>query len=167
VLARVTGFFWMLCVVGGIYGYFPGKGTHLGKEALLVAGAAYLVVTVLLYVLLRPVNSTVAALAAGFGVVGIATSGDGSFYFGIQCVLLGYLVWNSEFLPRTLGALMVLAGVAQLLFFSTLFPELASSRIASIGYFVDGAGEIALALWLLVFGVSETAWRNAHVRQAV
>lgn len=159
--SRVAGAFWILCVIAGIYGYFPGRGTHLGKDAILVAGAAYLVVTLLLYTLLRPVNPSVALVAAGFGFVGIATSGDSSAYFGVQCILVGYLVILSTFLPRTIGVLMILAGLGQLLFFSTLLPEWFTHKYASIGYITDGVGEIGLALWLLFVGVNVARWQTA------
>lgn len=35
--ARAAGFFWMVCVVAGIYGLFPGKGTHSGHDAVIIA----------------------------------------------------------------------------------------------------------------------------------
>ena len=165
VQSRVAGAFWMLCVITSIYGYFPGRGTHLGKDASLVAGAAYLVVTILLYTLLRPVNSSVALLAAGFGLVGIATSGDSSAYFGVQCILVGYLVVLSTFLPRAIGVLMILAGLGQLLFFSTLLPEWFTSKYGPIGYVADGVGEIAFALWLLFMGVNVARWQMAASRE--
>jgi hypothetical protein len=44
----------------------------LGFAADLVGGAAYLVVTLLLYELLKPVNRTLSLLAAFFSLVGIA-----------------------------------------------------------------------------------------------
>ena len=164
VQSRVAGASWMLCVVAGIYGYFLGRGTHLGKDAILVAAAAYLVVTVLLYTLLRPVNSSVALVAAGFGLVGIATSGDSSAYFGVQCILIGYLVVLSTFLPRTIGVLMVLAGLGQLLFVSTLLPEWFTHKYGPIGYIADGVGEIAFALWLLFIGVNVAEFAGLELR---
>ena len=161
VQARIAGFFWMICVVAGICGLLVAHGTHLGHDLVLVAGAAYLVVTVVLYVLLRPVDATVSALAAAFGVIGIATTGDSSYYFGFQCILIGYLVLRSTFLPRALGALMMLAGIGQLVFLSTLLPAPLQARLAPIGYISDGIGEIALALWLLIFGIHLAQWQKS------
>lgn len=43
--------------------------------------------------------------------------------FGAHCVLVGWLIWRSKFLPRILGLLMTLAGAAYLMFLS---PQLAS-----------------------------------------
>ena len=160
--ARIAGLFWVICIAGGIYGYFPARGTHLGKDSILIAGAAYLVVTVLLYTLLRAVNQIVAMLAAAFGIIGIATSGEGSFYFGIQCILVGSLVMMSTFLPRVLGILMVLAGLGQALFVSTLLPAHIAVKLAPIGFISDGIGEIAFALWLLIVGVNVAQWHRAR-----
>jgi hypothetical protein len=162
--ARIAGFFWMVCVAAGIYGAFLARGTHMGQVSLVVAGAAYLVVTVVLYVLLKPVDATLAALAAAFGIVGTATSSDSSYFFGFQCILIGYLVLRSTFLPRVLGALMVLAGIGQVVFVSTLLPSPLHAKLAPIGYVSDAVGEIALALWLLIFGINVARWQTASQR---
>ncbi|HZT13996.1 MAG TPA: DUF4386 family protein, partial [Candidatus Baltobacteraceae bacterium] len=86
---------------------------------------------------------------------------------GVQCILIGYLVIESTFLPRTIGVLMVLAGIAQLLFFSTLLPAAFTHRFAPIGYAADGVGEIAMALWLLIMGVNPSRWLAAAARTSV
>jgi hypothetical protein len=44
-------------------------------------------------------------------------------FFAIYCLLIGFLILRSTFLPRILGALMALAGVGWLVF---LFPSLPS-----------------------------------------
>jgi hypothetical protein len=166
-LARITGGFWIYCIVAGIYGLFPGRGTHLGHDAVITALAAYLVVSVLLYALLLPVNPNLALLAAVFGIVGVATSGDVSFYTGIQCVLIGYLIIRSTYIPRTIGALMVIAGLGQIVALSTLLPSPHPSLLDRIGFITDGAGEIAFALWLLIIGVNAVEWSKISERAAV
>src|SRR5579863_5752612 len=132
-MARTTGAFWVLCIVTGIYGYFPAHGTQLGKESIVVGGAAYLVVTVLLYVLLRPVNQPVALIAAAFSLVGIAVSSDSPFYFGVQCILVGYLIMRSTFLPTIIGVLMMLAGLGQLFILSSLLPDAWTNPFNPVG----------------------------------
>lgn len=156
--ARIAGFFWMLCVLAGMYGLLVARGTPLGRDAVAIAGAAYLVVTVLLYTLLKPVNPTVSLIAFSFGIVGIAAATNTYLYFGFQCILVGYLVAASTFLPRVIGALMVLAGLAQLVFFTALLPSSLTTNLAPVGYIADGIGEIALALWLLILGVNAVQW---------
>jgi len=155
--ARLAGAFYVITIVTGGYGEFASRGTHLGHLAVLIAGAAYVVV--LLYYLLKPVNVSLALLAAFFSLVGIASSNDSFFFFGLYCLTIGYLIFQSTFLPRTIGVLMALAGVG-LLSSSTLTvmsPALAHS-LSMVNTALDGAGEVSLTLWLLIFGVNVPKW---------
>ena len=38
----------------------------------------------------------------------------GLVFFGFHCLLIGYLIYRSDFLPRILGALMAIAGLCYL-----------------------------------------------------
>ena len=70
-------------------------------------------------------------------------------FFGFYCLLIGYLVYRSTFLPRPLGVLMVIAGAGWLTFLS---PPLATGLSRYV--LVSGAvGEGSLALWLLIKGI--------------
>ena len=76
--------------------------------------------------------------------------------FGFYCVLVGYLFLTSRFVPRLVGAAMMLAGFVWLLF---LWPPLAESLF---GYVVLAAfGELSLALWLVVVGIDEDIWKQS------
>jgi hypothetical protein len=85
----------------------------------------------------------------------------GLLFFGFACLSLGYLVFRSGFLPRTIGVLMAIAGVCYLInslsqflapaFASTLFPAL------FVPIFV---AELSLALWLIVKGVDVAKWED-------
>jgi hypothetical protein len=44
-------------------------------------------------------------------------------FFGFYCLLIGYLIFRSKFLPRVLGLLMAFAGLGWLTF---LWPPLAN-----------------------------------------
>jgi hypothetical protein len=75
-------------------------------------------------------------------------------FFGLWCVLTGYLIARSTFLPRILGVLLAVDGFGWMTFMSPplghyLFPIIA---IAS------GLAEIPLQLWLLIFGVNNERW---------
>ncbi|HEV2235539.1 MAG TPA: DUF4386 domain-containing protein, partial [Ktedonobacterales bacterium] len=73
----------------------------------------------------------------------------GIVFFGFYCLLLGYLIFRSTFLPRFVGVLLALAGVGYL---TNLYPPLAHAL--SLYLQVPGLlGEGSLTLWLLVMGV--------------
>jgi hypothetical protein len=75
-------------------------------------------------------------------------------FFAFSCLALGYLVFRSGFLPRTLGVLMAIAGGCYLVnsFALVLSPRLAAVLFPAI-LVPAFLGELALALWLAVKGV--------------
>ena len=77
-------------------------------------------------------------------------------FFGFYCLLIGYLIFRSTFLPRILGPLMALAGLGWLTFLSPSFAHSLDPYIRAPGI----VGELALTLWLLVFSVNEQRWRE-------
>jgi hypothetical protein len=82
-------------------------------------------------------------------------------FFGFYCVLVGYLVFRSTFLPRILGVLMAIAGLCYLTssFATFLSPEVAARLFPYI--LVPGSvAELSLILWLLVKGVNDQRWRE-------
>jgi hypothetical protein len=70
-------------------------------------------------------------------------------FFGPFCLLLGYLIFRSTFLPRVLGVLMAFAGLGWLIFLSPLGNHL-STYLKVLGFLA----EASLMLWLLVKGVN-------------
>jgi hypothetical protein len=80
----------------------------------------------------------------------------GLVFFGLYLLLVGILILKSTFLPRVLGALMVLAGLSYALFLS---PPLVQSLQPYILVF-PGVGQISLCLWLLVMGVNSQRWKE-------
>jgi hypothetical protein len=86
----------------------------------------------------------------------VANDNIGLVFFGPHCLFVGYLILRSTFLPRPIGALMVLAGLGWLTFLS---PPLAKSLSPYI--MMPGAlGEISLTLWLIVKGVNVPRWKE-------
>jgi len=78
--------------------------------------------------------------------------------FGFYCLLIGYLIIRSTFLPRALGVLMAIAGLGWLTY---LFPSLARD-LSPFNSLISGfVGEGSLALWLLVVGVNVRRWSAA------
>jgi Domain of unknown function (DUF4386) len=74
-------------------------------------------------------------------------------FFGTWLFPLGYLVYKSGYLPRFLGALLVLDGVAVMIWFlqALLLPDYPAIRYP--GLVVSFVAEFGLGLWLLVKGV--------------
>jgi hypothetical protein len=77
-------------------------------------------------------------------------------FFGFYCLLIGYLIFRSTFLPRILGVLMVIAGVSWLTVLSPPFVNYLWPYIAAPGLI----GEGTLTLWLLVIGVNAERWKR-------
>ena len=74
-------------------------------------------------------------------------------FFGTWLFPLGYLVYKSGFLPRFLGVLLMLDGVAVLIWFLQALLLPAHPAISYPGLAVSFVAEVGLALWLLVKGV--------------
>ena len=81
-------------------------------------------------------------------------------FFGFFCLLLGYLIFRSIFLPRIIGLLLSIAGLCYLTNYLATFlaPELAAHLFPYI--LIPGVAEIVLALWLLVAGVNVPRWKE-------
>lgn len=77
-------------------------------------------------------------------------------FFGVYCLLIGYLIFRSSFLPRILGVLMAFAGSGWLIFLSPPLANYLSSYIVVLGFLA----ELALMLWLLVKGVNVQRWKE-------
>jgi hypothetical protein len=76
-------------------------------------------------------------------------------FFGFYCLLIGYLIFRSTFLPRVLGVLMAIAGLGWLTFLSPALTHALSPYILAAGL-----GEVSLTLWLLVAGVNAERWKE-------
>jgi len=78
----------------------------------------------------------------------------GMIFFGFYCVVIGWLIARSRFLPRILGLGMAVGGAGYLTF---LWPPLAQSLFPFNGL-AGLVGEGALTVWLLVAGVNAEGW---------
>jgi len=175
---------------------------RVGFVSDLIAFISDAAVAVLLYVLLKPVSSTLSLLAASLRLLahpaiasinllnqfiilplvqdgGYASAIDiaqrqalsmlfldahhygyliGGAFFGAHCLLLGYLLYKSDFFPGVLGILIFIAGAAYLLesMGSFLFPahETLFTWIVVVPAVI---AEFSLCLWLLIRGVRSPA----------
>jgi len=98
-----------------------------------------------------------AAQLEGLGLLSINVYKTGfvtaQLFFGTWLFPLGYLVYKSEFLPRFLGVLLMLDGIAVLIWFLQALLLPAHPAIHYPGLAVSFIAEVGLALWLLVKGV--------------
>ena len=163
--ARIAGAVYLLVFITGGLALFLG-GTP-GTAAGLVAGACYVVVTLLFYTLFKPAGRGLSLLAALVSLLGCAIGPLARFhlvpwsisplvFFGFYCLLIATLIFRSTFLPRFLGALMVFAGLGWLTFLS---PALAK-QLSPYNMFPGILGEGALTVWLLVRGVDAQCWKE-------
>lgn len=81
-------------------------------------------------------------------------------FFGFNCLLLGYVVYKSTFLPRLIGVFLSVAGVCYALnsFARFLSPAFAAHLFPYI-LWPGLLGEWSLALWLTVFGINIPRWK--------
>ncbi len=162
--ARMAGalYFFSLLTAGLTETFVRGRLNFVGGY---IAISCMVVVTVLLYGIFRPVNRGLSLLAASFAFAGLTFEAFrwqpqgvniAIVVHGFYCLLIGYLVLRSTFLPRILGVLMALAGLGWLTYLSLplvnyLSPyNLASALLA----------ELSLMLWLLVMGVNVQRWNE-------
>jgi len=112
------------------------------------------------------VNRSLSLLAALLSLMGCAKEVLGLFhanpykfptlvFFGPYCLLIGYLIFRSAFLPRILGVLMMFAGLGWLIFMLPLSSYL-SPYLKVLGFLA----EASLMLWLIVMGVNEQRWKE-------
>jgi hypothetical protein len=80
----------------------------------------------------------------------------GIVFFGFYCLALGYLIFRSTFLPRLVGVLLALTGVAYLTY---LYPPL-EQALAPYLQVPSLLGEGSLTIWLVVMGVNAQRWQE-------
>jgi hypothetical protein len=87
---------------------------------------------------------------------------DISFLVGAWLFPMGYLVFRSGFLPRILGVLLIINGLAYLInsFAAFLVPDLHLNAVMFTGWV-----EVVFALWLLIRGVNVARWEQ-RVRES-
>ena len=178
-IARIAGLAYLMIFVAA-----PSGASSATPVTMTINLACDLVVAVLFYVLLEPVDRRLSLIAAffrvGFVVVmavnacnyfGVtawfqpknsadafnAGYGIALVPFGLGCILTGYLVYQSTFLPRIVGLLMAVAGAAYLVF---LWPAMGNRLFFPWIVVPAVMGEASLTLWLLVVGVNADRWRK-------
>ncbi|MGA5822986.1 DUF4386 domain-containing protein [Kitasatospora sp. NPDC094028] len=85
-------------------------------------------------------------------------------FFGLDIICTGYLVLKSGFLPRAVGILLGIDGLAYLAygFADMLSPGFAAHLVPWIQ--LPALGELVFALWLLAAGVNTERWMQQPIR---
>jgi hypothetical protein len=99
------------------------------------------------------VSLSLRSYAYGFNV--------GLIFFGWFCIIYGYLVFRSDYLPKALGVLLQVAGLSYLINSFALI--LAPGITRWLGYSLMApvlVGEASLCLWLLAKGINLEKWKT-------
>jgi hypothetical protein len=82
-------------------------------------------------------------------------------FFGFTCLINGYLIFRSGYLPKFVGILMQVAGVSYLVAcFAALFAPAFADRIMPAILLPPFIGESSFCLWLLLKGVNIEKWKE-------
>jgi len=84
-------------------------------------------------------------------------------FFGFWCILTGYLIFRSTFLPRFLSALTAIAGLCWLTYLSPTLTNYLSPYVMASAFLVEGS----VFLWLLVMGLNAPKWEEKANRLAI
>ena len=162
--ARIAGvlYFFSLMTAGLTETFVHGKLNYAGGY-IAIAGMA--VMTLISYDIFKPVNRILSLLALCFAFVGLTCEAlrfqpqginIALGFHGVYCLLLGYLIHRSTFLPRILGVLLAFAGLGWLTYLSNpLVNRLSPYNLAS-----GLLGDVSIYLWLLVMGVNVQRWKQ-------
>jgi Domain of unknown function (DUF4386) len=175
--ARIAGLLYLLIFIAA-----PSGAATATPAKMIITLTCDSGVALILYELLKPVSRSLSLLAAFFRLIFVAVMAVNSLSyfgvlfqgahssaafntgyciamvpFGLHCLLIGYLIFNSIFLPRILGVLMALAGLGYLTF---LWPRFGSHLFFPYILIPGVLGEGSLTLWLLVMGVNVQGWKE-------
>ncbi len=230
VLARTGGVLYLIIIILGLFEEISVRGRiivagdatataanirsfeslwRLGIASEFVLLICGITLTLIFFLLLRPVSRSLAWLAVFFNLVSLAVEASAQLYllgalfplgkaeylkafqpeqlyamaslsikshgygfgvalifFGCVCLLLGYLIFRSGYLPKTIGILMQIAGLSYLTdSFALILAPAFANRIFPAILVPAFIGEASLCLWLLVKGVNLEKW-NARAASA-
>jgi Domain of unknown function (DUF4386) len=168
--ARIAGaLYWLSVLIVSLSELFVRGKLNIAGGLIGVLGMASM--TLLLYDIFKPVNRGLSLLATFSSLVGLTFEAlrfqprgvnVAIVFSGFYCLLIGYLIFRSTFLPRALSALMTLAGLAWLTWLSNpLVKHLSPYNLAA-----GALAEMSVFLWLLVMGLNAQRWnRPAKARR--
>jgi Domain of unknown function (DUF4386) len=162
--ARIAGVLYLVSVLTAVFGEAFLRGRP-SVAAGFIAVSGMVAATLLFYDIFKPVSRGLSLLAASFNLVCLTLEAlrwdpqgvnIAMVFHGLYCLLIGYLIFKSTFLPRILGTLIAVGGLGWL---TLLSPPLAQS-LSPYNLAVGFLGEGSPMLWLLVTGVSVQRWER-------
>jgi Domain of unknown function (DUF4386) len=177
--ARIAGVLYLF-----IFIVAPSGAATATPAKMIITLACDTGVALILYDLLKPVSKRLSLLAAYFRLIFVAVMAVNSLNyfgrlalfkgahsvaafntgygiamvpFGVHCLLVGYLIFKSIFLPRILGVLMALAGLGYVIF---LWPPFGGHLFFPYILVPGVVGEGSLTLWFLIIGVNTLRWKE-------
>ena len=162
--ARMASVLYLLGILTAAFTEIIVRG-RLNVAGGLIAVVGMILVTLLFYDTFNLVNRSLCLLAASFNLVGLVFAvlrlqpqgvNIAIVFDGFYCILIGYLVFTSAFLPRMLGALMALGGLGWLTFLSSPLANYLSPYNLAFGLL----GEGSVCLWILLIGVNVRRWKE-------
>lgn len=225
--ARIGGLAYLFIIIAGAFGELfirnkllvqgnaAATANNIAASPLLwrvgIAGdllmhVCDLIVAIVYYKLLRPINKDLALLAVFFGLIQTAVLvankmnmvmplllenadylkaftaeqlqawaylsvkahgygfGIGLIFFGFECLIDGWLIIKSGYLPKVLGVMIQIAGLCYLInsFALILAPKLANTISPAI-LLPPFVGELSICLWLIFKGVNLVKWNERGV----
>jgi Domain of unknown function (DUF4386) len=168
--ARIAGaLYWLSVLIVSLSELFVRGKLNIAGGLIGVLGMASM--TLLLYDIFKPVNRGLSLLATFSSLVGLTFEAlrfqprgvnVAIVFSGFYCLLIGYLIFRSTFLPRILGPLMAFAGLGWLTYLSTPL----ASHLSPYNLVSGLLGEGLVMLWLLVIGLNAQKWKElATVRR--
>jgi hypothetical protein len=168
--ARMAGFFWLMTIITGMFGFVaggrfvvPGDAAataanivshesvyRLAFIANLIATACYLAVTLFVYQLLKPVNRTVAAFVVLFSLMGCAAGLVTSLLFLAPLDFLSGASYLSTFTVAQLQA-MALSVLTLSLRLNDIGMAFFGLHVFSIGYLIRKSTFLPKLLGTLLF----------------
>ena len=170
---RIAGALYLLTIVTGVLAQYLGGGLVAAGDAAstassisahitqfrfafladLVMTASYVAVTACFYELFKSASRSL-SLVQAIAMLSIKFKAYAYIvaltFFGFYCLLIGLLIFKSRIIPKFIGVLMTIAGLAWLTY---AWPPLAASLSPYTG--LPGLiGEGTLALWLLIRGAA-------------
>src|SRR4051812_34178066 len=171
-LAGLLSGLWYLGVTFILYYLLKPVSSRLSLTAALFGGAgvtigaAWSVTTLLpLRLLAMPGNTGfTAAQLQSLTLLILEVQTDvfsvGMIFFGVQCVVLGFLIARSGFIPRPLGILLAIGGVSYVfLSLVSLLVPAAGTQLVRFVAPVALLGEGSLTVWLLWRSVDGERWQ--------